>query len=529
MRCLLVLVAASSLWACSVEEPITGRDRQALGHRRDLEARPIGRFVHGAFDADGGVAEIIAFDAPGARALVVNGQHRAIDVLDLADPSSPALRYVFDVAPFGPDVQSVAVHEGIAAAAIRGPETTDPGLVVFFRIDDGEVLDAVPTGALPDMVTFTPDGRFAITADEGEPSDDYAIDPEGSVTVIDLSRGFPASARRATFHRFDDDLPAGVRIGHPGSLPSRDLEPEYVAVSSDSCTAWITLQENDAIAELDIRRARIDDLWPLGSADHARRRRGLDPSDRDEGIQIGRWPVRGLYMPDGIAAYRAGGDTYLVTANEGDSRERDDFTDEARLGSDDVQLDPDAFPDADALRADEALGRLKVVTTEGDLDGDGDLDELYSFGARSFAIWDDRGRQVFDSGDRLERLVADVQPDAFNASHDDNEVDGRSDDKGPEPESVVVAHLFGRDLAFVALERTSAIVVYDVTSPRRPELVSYISTRDLSVTPGEGDAGDLGPEGLTVVEPDDSPTGEALLLVAYEVSGTTRVFELTGR
>ena len=169
------------------------------------------------------------------------------------------------------------------------------------------------------------------------------------------------------------------------------------------------------------------------------------------------------------------------------------------------------------------------MTTEGDLDGDGDLDEVYSFGARSFAIWDDHGRQVFDSGDRIERLVADEQPDAFNASHDDNDVDGRSDDKGPEPESVKVAHLFGRSLAFVALERISAILVYDVSSPRHPKLLSYITTRDLSVTPGEGDAGDLGPEGLTVVEPDDSPTGEALLLVAYEVSGTTRVFELTER
>lgn len=524
-----VLLATLGLWACSLDEPTAGLDRQDLGHRPDVEVRPVGRFVHGGFDAEGGVAEIVAYDPAGPRALVVNGQRRAIDVLDLADPSSPALLYAFDVAPFGPDVQSVAVHGSMAAAAVRGAERTDPGLVVFFRIDDGEVLGSAPTGALPDMVTFTPDGRFAITADEGEPSDDYAVDPEGSVTVIDLRRGFPAPARRATFRRFDHDLPAGVRIGRPGSLPSRDLEPEYVAVSSDSRTAWITLQENNAIAELDVRRARIEALRPLGSADHARRRRGLDPSDRDDQIAIGRWPVRGLYMPDGIAAYRAGGETYLITANEGDARERDDFTDEARLGSDDVKLDPDAFPDADELRADQALGRLKIAATEGDDDGDGDLDQVYAFGARSFAIWDDRGRRVYESGDRLERLVAEEQPGAFNASHDDNEADARSDDKGPEPEAVVVAHLFGRDLAFVALERVSAVVVYDVTSPRDPRLLSYVSTRDLSVIPGEGDAGDLGPEGLAVVGPDDSPTGEALLIVAYEVSGTTRVFELTAR
>jgi hypothetical protein len=167
-----------------------------------------------------------------------------------------------------------------------------------------------------------------------------------------------------------------------------------------------------------------------------------------------------------------------------------------------------------------------VVSTEGDHDGDGDLDAISTFGARSFSIWSAQGERVFDSGDELERLVAAVAPDHFNASHDDNGLDARSDDKGPEPEAVVVAKLFGRQLAFVALERFSAIVVYDVSQPTAPELLALVQTRDFEVEPGEGDAGDLGPEGLTVVSKQDSPTGKPLLIVAFEVSGTTRIYEL---
>lgn len=530
MRASIALVPFLAL-GCVADGPESvvelGRSSEDLLLPDAIAAEPIGRFAHGEFDADGGVAEIVAHDPVNQRLLVVAGARAAVDVLDVADPRRPALAYSLQLEPFGGGVQSVAVRGGLAVAAVQGADVTAPGSAVFFDVASGAVLDVVATGALPDMITFSPDGRYVLTADEGEPSPDGLVDPEGSVTVVDLAGGFPASAKRATFHAFDHALPAGVRIGQPGVPPSRDLEPEYIAVSADTRTAWVTLQENNAIAEVDVRDARVVALRPLGRKDHGRWLTGLDPSDADAGIRIGPQPVSGLYMPDGVATYSSFlWGTLLVTANEGDARDRDDWSDEARVGDEAISLDPAAFPDAGELRADGALGRLKIVATEGDTDGDGDLDELISFGARSFSIWDRAGNRLFDSGDLLERLVAARHPDAFNASNDSNQLDGRSDDKGPEPEAVVVARPFGRPLAFVALERTGSIAVFDVTFPLLPALVGYVDTRDYGVEPGEGDAGDLAPEGLTVIAAADSPTGAPLLAVAYEVSGTVRIFEL---
>ena len=520
----------AGLTGCHADDPeaVSGDRAELARAPRDVALVPIGRFVHGTFNADGGVAEIVAHDPSTQRLLVVNGQANAIDVLDMSDPAALTRVATLELGRFGGGVQSVATHAGVGAAAVQGFVTTDPGRIVFFDVATGAVLDVVTAGALPDMVAFTGDGRYLLSANEGEPSADYAIDPRGSVTIVDLRNGFPASARHVGFEAFDGAVPAGVRIGKRGAPASTDFEPEYLTISADSRTAWVTLQENNAIAVVDIAGARITRVFGAGTSDHAAVDGGLDASDRDSAIRIARWPVRGLRMPDGIASYRLHprGPTYLITANEGDSRERVGFTDESRIGASGVRLDPVAFPNAASLKAAANLGRLKMVNTEGDTDGDGDHDRLFTFGGRSLSIFDDTGTLVFDSGDQLEQLTAGLFPASFNASHDSNAFDGRSDDKGPEPEAVVVGKLFGRQLAFLALERMSGIVVYDVTDPAAPELLHYGHTRDFAVAPGSGDAGDLGPEGLALISEDDSPTGHALLVVAYEVSGTTRVYEI---
>jgi 2',3'-cyclic-nucleotide 2'-phosphodiesterase/3'-nucleotidase/5'-nucleotidase len=493
----------------------------------------LGTYRTGLFEQ--GAAEIVAHDPRSQRLFVVNAASTTVDVLDIADPAAPAKVASIDAASLGDGANSVAVSGGLVAVAIQADVKTDPGLVALYDARSLELLRTFPAGALPDMLTFSPDGRTLLVANEGEPSADYSIDPEGSITLIDLSRGVDkASVAQLTFTRWNDRreklLAQGVRLFGPNASVAQDLEPEYIAVARDGKVAWVTLQENNAIAEVDVKLKRITRFLPLGAKDHALPANAFDPSDRDGGRLVGNWPVRGLYLPDGIATVHASGHDYLLTANEGDARDYAAFSEESRVK--DLRLDPVAFPNGADLRRDPAIGRLNVTRTLGDTDGDGDHDVLYSFGARSFSIWNHDGGQVFDSGRAFEDLITGGAGANFNSDHVANgSADSRSDNKGPEPEGIAVGRFQGRSYAFIGLERQSGIVIYDVTAPWAPVLLGYASNRDFSVPTRLADgspnpaAGDLGPEGLVFIAAQDSPTTRPLLVVGNEVSGTTTIYE----
>jgi hypothetical protein len=485
---------------------------------------PLGSWTSGVFAE--GAAEISAFDPETARLFVVNASTSGIDVLDLSDPSAPVWVGEIAIGQLGGQANSVAFKDGVLAAAIESKNKQAPGVVAFFEAD-GTLLSSVTVGALPDMITFTPDGERVIVACEGEPHADYLVDPEGSVAIVDLRAGVDrltdADVTLARFRAWHvEDLDDSVRVFGPGATVAMDVEPEYVAVSHDSKTAWVTLQENNAIAVVDVVAGEVLDVIGLGWKDH--RTAGLDPSDKDGGAAVAGWPVRGLYLPDAIGAVHHRGDTFLVTANEGDSRDYDGFGEEARVGA--VNLDPGSFQDPAGLKTKEQLGRLKITTTLGDPDGDGDYDALYSFGARSISVWNAAGALVWDGGDELERLLADEAPDLYNADHEENGADARSDDKGPEPEGLVTAKLWGNWYAFVGLERAGGVVVYDLSDPTAPVIDDYVNVRDPLGDPELGTAGDLGPEGLIVIPAEDSPDGWPLLVVSHEISGSVRVFRI---
>jgi 2',3'-cyclic-nucleotide 2'-phosphodiesterase / 3'-nucleotidase / 5'-nucleotidase len=489
----------------------------------------LGTYETGEFDE--GAAEINAYDPVTRRLFVVNGADNAIDVLDISNPSNPALITQFDITAYGKGVNSVAFSDGLLAAAVEAENTEDNGRILLLNAE-GNVIADFEAGVLPDMVTFTPDGMTLLSANEGEPDDDYTVDPEGSVTIVDLSAGVEnASAVTVGFLDFNareaELRQAGVRIYGPGATVAQDLEPEYIAVSEDSSTAYVVLQENNAVAVLDINLQTITDILPLGYKVQNTGPNGMDASDEDGIINIRQWPVFGMYQPDGLAVMTVGNSTYLLTANEGDSRDYDGFSEEARVS--DLVLDETAFPNAAELQDESALGRLKVTTTRGDTDGDGDFDELYAYGGRSFSIWEvtDSGISlVYDSGDGFEKILASRYPDHLNASNDDNAFDDRSDDKGPEPEGITLGILNGRTLAFIGLERMGGVMIYDVSDPLNPLFVEYVNNRDFIGDPEAGGAGDLGPEGLQFIPGADSPTGRAMLAVSNEVSGTTSLYSL---
>lgn len=506
---LAALSALSALFALSApaaSAPVPGDSVLVL--------REIGRHVHGVFGA-----EIAAFDPASRRLFVVN--RSTIDVLDLAHPAAPSLLTRIPVdSLYGGGANSVAARQGVVAVAVENREDRQaPGRVVFLDAA-GALLGQVPVGPQPDMLTFTPDGSAVLVCNEGEPDPSYASDPEGSVSVIDLADGI-AAARVTTigFAEFDSggprhaELPAGVRVYGPGSSVAQDLEPEYVAVAPDGRRAWVSLQENNALAILDLPARRVEAIVALGLKDHRLPGQGLDPSDGDGGHAVGNWPVLGMYQPDALAAFSAAGRTYLVVANEGDARRYPALDEVTRVA--DLALDPAAFPDAAALKRPEALGRLQVTNRSGDVDGDGDFDELHAFGGRSVSIRDSSGALVWDSGELLERLTVAADP----ARSDD-----RSDDKGPQPEGVAVGEVGGRAWAFIGLERMGGVVVLELTDPRAPRFHSHIDPREFAQATGSGAGGDVGPEGVRFVSAADSPTSRPLLVVCNEVSGTTTIF-----
>jgi 2',3'-cyclic-nucleotide 2'-phosphodiesterase (5'-nucleotidase family) len=885
-----------------------------------IKITPIGRYATGIFDE--GAAEISAYDPVSQRLFVVNADSVTVDVLDLSNPSNPTKLFSIEAEDFGGSANSVAVKNGIVAIAIENENAQRRGKVVFTDTE-GNFLNSVTVGSLPDMLTFTPDGKKVLVANEGEPSDDYTVDPKGSVSIIDISGGVEHLKQRdvtnAGFRAFNRQLhelrDAGVRIFGPGATVVQDLEPEYIAISPDSKTAWVTLQENNALAVVDIEQGTVTDILPLGFKDHnaapsletyffdpenlptigttesrgdiklsgfsglyfegvnpengnlqfithldrgpdggqdengnrifllpdlqpqfvhfeldkatgqlditerifLKRQDGtpltglpnlegldpdtpvdpsgnllefdplgadlegvvrapdgtywaadeyrpaiyhfqadgtlieryvpeglppevgtpafpevyslrqpnrgfeaiayqdgkvyafvqsplnnpdaektattrilefnpvtkttvgeylyiqddigggsdkigdavaldktgeflvierdsgfgadsvknvyrinladatnlqelpcdiladcetfeslspeqlaqkginpvtkevyadlaelgytftdkpeglalvdpttiavlndndfgetgvpiglglislnnaLDASDRDDAINIRNWPVYGMFQPDAIASFEIDGLTYLITANEGDARDYDTFSEEVRVK--DLKLDPEAFPNAEALQADDALGRLTVTNTLGDTDGDGDFDELYTFGGRSFSIWDTHGNLIYDSGNQFEVITAQLFPEYFNSDNTSNDsFDSRSDAKGPEPEGVVTGVVSDNTYAFIGLERIGGVMVYDVTNPTNPNFVQYINPRDFSVefnVDEEGDpdptqeqilaTGDLGPEGLVFVSAENSPNGKPLLVVTNEVSGSTTIYEV---
>lgn len=482
-------------------------------------------------------AEISAFDPATNRLFTVAGNAIEYYTLNSAGAlSSPtSIPYGFTVADGSTAIpNSVAVKNGVLVfgfAIVGASNVQQPGKVAFYDPNTATYISDVTVGYLPDMIAFSPDGTKILTANEGEPNSynqATSFDPEGSVSIIDIVAGIAnATVTEASFTSFNSQMAslkaAGVRIYGPNATVAQDLEPEYVTFI-DNATAAVTLQENNAVAMVDITTGTVTNIYPLGLKDHSIAGNGFDASDRDltsstGKINIQNWPVKGMYMPDAIASFTSGGNTYFITANEGDSRDYTGFTEEIRVGATGATvytLDPTVFPTATNLKLNANLGRLQLTKATGDTDGDGDFDEIHALGARSFTIWNNSFTPVFDSGDQLEQITKTQSAASFNSDGTSSSFDGRSDNKGPEPEGVTTGTVNGVPYAFVGSERTGDVFMYDITNPTAPVFKQYINT-----------AADTGVEGIIFVPASNSPTGNALVITSAEVSKTVSVYEFT--
>lgn len=476
-------------------------------------------------------AEVPAFSAQGLFA----GGNSTVSKLSPAGSVLASFSPADDGVPG--TVNSVAVANGILAVAVGAVASTDPGTVAFYDAASLAFLGAVTVGATPDNIVFTPDGLKLLVANEGEPNSynrPDSIDPEGSISIIDLSAGVAgATVATASFTGFNSQkealIAAGVRIFGPNATVAQDLEPEYITISPDGATAYVTLQENNAIAELDIASATVTRILPLGFKDHSLAGNGLDASDRDgpgntAAINIVPWPVLGMYQPDAIAGFTFKGTFYLATANEGDARDYTGFSEEVRVGNSAYRLDPTLFPNAASLKQQANLGRLTVTNALGDTDGDEDFDAIYAFGGRSFSVWDLDGTLVWDSGDAIEQAIAELDPDwtpptaALRGTLEGLGDDSRSDNKGPEPEHIAFAEIDGVLHAFVGLERSNGVMLFRLDDAGDTPAFTY---QGVFHTPG-----DVAPEVFVVIPAAASSSGNTELLVANEVSGTLTLYEI---
>ncbi|MGP2362072.1 choice-of-anchor I family protein [Acinetobacter junii] len=582
---LLTALLSVGLVACNDNNDNNNKSEQIEPTPETIKLSVLGHYKTNIFAES--AAEIPAYDAASKRLFVVNAQKGLVDVLDASKPEQPvhiaelsARDYLADS-----EVNSVAVQNGIVAIAVQAKNKTDAGLVVFFNAKDLSFMSKVAVGSLPDMLTFSPNGKTVLVANEAEPNDDYSIDPEGSVSIIDIQDIKQPKASIADFRAWNsqkaDLMSKGVRIFGPNATVAQDLEPEYITISGDSKTAWVTLQENNAIARIDIAQQKVTDIYPLGYKDHGVMGNELDVSDRDSKIDIKTWTgLVGMYQPDSIANYQVNGQTYLVTANEGDSREwlKDEdayfagnlaqgYVENIRMkhlfnskgfnaegdypadlqkianGVKGAKLNPVTFAycgatatEAGDCRKDGNLGRLNIAWNMGyqtnadgspKLDANGRLiyDKLYAYGARSFSIWNTQGQLVWDSGSEFEKKISELFPTYFNTDHEAVSLDDRSDNKGPEPEGIILGTIGAKTFAFIGLERMSGVMVYDITTPMQPKFVEYFTTRNFVET-DSAKHGDLGPEGLIFIAAKDSPNGKPLLVVGNEVSGSTAIYQV---
>jgi len=480
---------------------------------------PLWTYHHNLAPTIGRSAEIAVFDA-GTNALWIAGGN-GVDVLNLAGNRIQT----FTTTAFG-SINSIAISGSTLALAFANANPVLPGSVQFFDTPtflsqgaNAALLGGVQVGAVPDMLIWTANGSRLLVANEGERQSD-ASNPVGSVSTINVNRsgGFSTSVSTVGFAAFDGQeavlRASGVRI-QAGVAASVAFEPEYIAISGNGQFAHVTLQENNAIAELNLQTGQFTRILPLGSKDFSLPGNAIDPSDQDGGVSFRSVPVKGLYMPDAIVSYTVGGQSFYVMANEGDAF--GDDADIARLSNAALTLNAGVFPNAAALKQNSNLGRLNVLRNGATGDaGSTDMTEIVTLGGRSFSIRDANGNLVFDSGNQLELAVH-----AAGLY-----VDTRSDDKGVEPEGVALFTLNGRTLAFIGLERTtrSVVAVYDITDPVSATFLQLITSADSNV---------LRPEGLTAFESD----GRYFLAVAHEstadnivdggLSNRTVLYEIT--
>ena len=511
-----------------------------------------------AISLDGeGSGEIATFHPGSKRIFATNGIKNSIDIFDISNVAAPKKVGSLSLSPYGNDVTSVAAGRDVVVAAVLvtetfsatgAPSTPNGKLVVFDT--NGKVLSSPDIlGVLPDSVTFAPNGTTALVAIEGQPvcakddpattakeDTDYlkASDPEGGVSIVDLTNPAAPVVKFAGFKQFNvaQMKAKGIAVSSVVNNVAKDFEPEFIT-AVDNKYAYVTIQEANAIGKLDIEAASFESVTRAFESKLSVTAR--DTSDRDSGAGPRNYAnVVGASQPDAIASFKVGSGHYFVTANEGDAREYTCLNDDQRASS--LKVDSRRFPNWSTLSASAALGRAKVNPTIGDRDGDGDIDTIHLRGSNSMTMYRN-GIALWDSGELLDQIqikafgVANING-SHSLSSDKSTMNyvgqDRSDDKGSEPEGVAVGMVGNTRVAILGLERMTALAVFDITQPRSPVFQEWLQMLPAKATPAK-DVKHWSPEGIVFVSADKSPSGKALIITSYELSGSISIHQIEPR
>ena len=526
----------------------------SLAAAQVIQLQWIGTYESGVYAED--AAEFVTYDAATRRAYVSNGDSGRVDVISLVDPTNPqnvssidviALTQAADPTFTGDSVRRVHAVDGVLVATVRADPRDANGKLTFVDSITGLLLASVNTGSHPGAISINGDKTAVACVNEGEffytPGDE---DPVGGVTVVDVQITTQPVASVSviadetyTFDGFDSEdlLARGVRLFGPNANnASANLEPEDCAFSDDGQTLYVMLQKNNAAAAFDMASrtfAYVDGLaYPTAV---------MDPSDEDGGINIaGSWDgvnVTFMQQPDSVAPFSLGGVDYLVTSNDGRSIDVANFAERVRLGELTTNCPTDAL-----IRDDAKLGRLRVTNAypaQFDASGNLECSTINAFGSRSFSVYranPDGLELVYDSGSAFEETIAALNPDFFNSDSFRNNFDDRGDDKGPVPIAATVGRLAGGKIAaFIALERQSGVITYDVTDPTAPVFNDYLNRRnfgDVDISDQEDDNDftfnslDVRPESMVFVPAAASPICADMLVVANAATGSTSVYKV---
>ncbi|MBU5668801.1 copper amine oxidase N-terminal domain-containing protein [Peptoniphilus sp. MSJ-1] len=530
----LVKVGLFSVMLSSLVMPAFAAETYQVNNSHTGLVRELSTYFVGEAHEDGGVAEIVTYNKKDGRFYVVSGKTQSIDIVEIKSNGETEKIKTVEIGKVlegtginAGDMTSVSYNDEkeLLAVAVQHADYDKNGAIVILD-KDGNFVKSFECGVQPDMVTFTNNGKYILSANEGEPRNGYgkgAVDPKGTVTIVDVEKETTKEVE------FKIDREQAIKDGvllKKGANPEEDLEPEYITISDDDKTAFVSLQENNAIASIDIESGKINYVRGLGFIDHSLPGNEIDAvRDKNKEIKIVNENFLGTPMPDGIAYLRTIHGEFILTANEGDAREWG-YKD---LGQEEYEnVDSKKFDDT----ADKKTEFLLNSETDGLADG-----KIYLLGGRSFSIYNANTlEKVYNSGSDFEKITAELFPDFFNTDNDDNKgkedvKDKRSNKKGPEPENVETIRVGDKIYAIIGLERISGIMIYDVTNPTSPKYADYFNNRifvksvDKEEKVGLDKRGNIGPEGLYAIEAKDSPTGKPLVLVANEISGTVQVIE----